>query len=513
MDSLTQAQRRRNMQAIKASGTDIEKTLRKALSKDGFRYRLNAKNIFGKPDLAFVREKVAVFCDSEFWHGKDWDKAKRRIGTNRKYWLPKIKNNILRDKKVNIGLRKQGWKVLRFWGKEISKDPEKCALKIKNMLAARKNITGKPTRRRATAMKFVERINTELVLPDSFDYKAIDLFAGCGGLSLGFESVGIRTEGYEMESDYAATYRKNLAGKCHCVRLDKTQKYPEVPLIIGGPPCQPFSVGGKQLGLKDSRDGFPVFIDAVEKVDPEIWIFENVRGLLYKNKRYLDEILAKLESLNYIIEHKLINVANYGVPQNRERLIVVGHRGNFHFPKPESRLVPVGEALEELAFSVPENAKFLTPSMDKYVAKYEKISKCINPRDLHLDRPARTLTCRNLAGATGDMHRIRLPDGRRRRITVREAARLQSFPDWFAFKGNETSQYYQVGNAVPPLFARALAKSVKAYLDSDIRYSSAEILRRRSAAQLSLFAAEKRRKGLRCKISSRKAKSLLRSKK
>jgi len=167
--------------------------------------------------------------------------------------------------------------------------------------------------------------------------------------------------------------------------------------------------------------------DAVEKTDPDIWVFENVRGLLYRNIDYFEEVLSKLKSLNYIVEYQLFNVVNFGVPQNRERLIVVGHRGDFHFPIESKRRVTAGEALEEMAFAVPDGAKFLTPSMDKYVANYEKASKCINPRDLYLDRPARTLTCRNLAGATGDMQRIRLPDGRRRRLTVREAARLQSF--------------------------------------------------------------------------------------
>lgn len=347
-------------------------------------------------------------------------------------------------------------------------------------------------------MTFNERINAQLVIPDTFEYEAIDLFAGCGGLSLGFESCGIRTTGYEMEADYAATYRTNLAGDCHCVRLDKNQAYPPVAVVIGGPPCQPFSVGGKQLGLEDSRDGFPIFIDAIEKTNPDIWIFENVRGLLYRNKPYFDKVLTKLKNMNYIVEYQLLKVVDFGVPQNRERLIVVGHRGDFHFPLAEKRKVAVGEALEEMAFSVPDDAKFLTPSMDKYIANYEKASKCANPRDLHLDRPARTLTCRNLAGATGDMQRLRLPDGRRRRITVREAARLQSFPDSFEFQGTENSQYYQIGNAVPPLFAHALAKSVKAYLQSGTRYSSAEILSRNLPKQFELFVFESTKRDLPC---------------
>jgi type II restriction enzyme len=124
--------------------------------------------------------------------------------------------------------------------------------------------------------------------------------------------------------------------------------------------------------------------------------------------------------------------------------------------------------------------------MDEYVAKYERASFCTRPRDLHPELPARTLTCRNLAGATGDMHRIRLPDGRRRRLFVHEAARLQSFPDWFRFCGGETSQFNQVGNAVAPLLAWHLAGSVKNYLATTKRLTSGEILYRNLPDQFAL---------------------------
>ena len=127
------------------------------------------------------------------------------------------------------------------------------------------------------------------------------------------------------------TYRRNLKGDCQQIMLTAETPFPKADVIIGGPPCQPFSVGGHQMGLKDSRDGFPIFISAVKRVQPEIWVFENVRGVLYSNRWYFDQILEALKAFNYVIEVRLINAVNHGVPQNRERVIVVGHRGEFQF--------------------------------------------------------------------------------------------------------------------------------------------------------------------------------------
>lgn len=325
--------------------------------------------------------------------------------------------------------------------------------------------------------KWINFINDLLKPPPAMRKEVVlDLFAGCGGLALGFESVGFKTIGYEIKPDCVDSYNTNLAGCCHKQHLCEETEFPSCDIIIGGPPCQPFSVGGHQLGLNDSRDGFPAFISAVNRLRPRLFLFENVRGILYKNRWYYEQIKERLESFGYIIEESLLNAVDYGVPQNRERVVVVGHRGSFSFPSACSRRVNAGEALGELANSAPPDSKWLTESMDKYIMKYEIASCCKVPRDLHLDRPSRTVTCRNLAGATGDMHRVRLADGRRRRISVREAARLQSFPDWFEFKGSELEQYNQVGNAVAPLFGRALALSVVNYLNNSKSYTEDEIL-------------------------------------
>jgi len=289
-----------------------------------------------------------------------------------------------------------------------------------------------------------------------------------------------------MDADACLSYRQNLHGICHQVLLTPQTEYPKADVIIGGPPCQPFSVGGHQLGLNDSRDGFPSFIAAIEKVNPDIWLFENVRGLLYSNRWYFDQIIERLKDFSYIIDFKILNAVEYGIPQNRERVIVVGHRGEFSFPKKETKRVSVQEALGDWLLQAPPESKFLSPSMDAYIAKYEKASCCKTPRDLHPHKPSRTLTCRNLAGATGDMQRIRLPDGRRRRILLREAARLQSFPDRYNFSGSEISRFNQVGNAVPPLLGWHLAQSIRKYLQSSKRYSPDEIRSKNTPDQYAL---------------------------
>jgi len=138
MDVHTKEQRSKNMQAIKSAGTKSEILLSKTLWKLGYRYRKNDKSIFGKPDLVFKRLKIAIFVDSEYFHGKDWKTEKYRIKSNREFWWKKIEGNIIRDKVVNDYLQNNGWTILRFWSKEIQKNLELCVelieqtLKVKN---------------------------------------------------------------------------------------------------------------------------------------------------------------------------------------------------------------------------------------------------------------------------------------------------------------------------------------------------------------------------------------------
>lgn len=137
MDKHSPEQRHKNMQAVKSKGSDIERMLCKELWSRGVHYRKNVKTILGKPDIAFKKKKVAVFCDSEFWHGYDWENRKNDIQTRRDFWLPKIERNIERDKEVTAALEADGWIVIRFWGKEIKTNTRACADIIVNALKGR----------------------------------------------------------------------------------------------------------------------------------------------------------------------------------------------------------------------------------------------------------------------------------------------------------------------------------------------------------------------------------------
>jgi DNA mismatch endonuclease Vsr len=138
MDTLTKEQRLKNMQAVKNKGSKIEIILGKGLWAKGLRYRKNDKTVFGKPDFIFKNIKVAIFCDSEFWHGKNWSKRKHEHKSNIDFWHKKISRNIQRDKEVNKKLNADGWLVLRFWGKEIEKNSLHCINKIKQTVQCRR---------------------------------------------------------------------------------------------------------------------------------------------------------------------------------------------------------------------------------------------------------------------------------------------------------------------------------------------------------------------------------------
>lgn len=140
MDDLTPEQRKKNMRAIRSKDTTIELALRKALWQRGIRYRKNYKGLIGKPDIVITKYRIAVFCDSDFWHGYDWENRKERIKSNQDYWIPKIERNMKRDREVTEALVEQGWIVLRFWEHTIRKELEECVNDIQEAVDVRKEL-------------------------------------------------------------------------------------------------------------------------------------------------------------------------------------------------------------------------------------------------------------------------------------------------------------------------------------------------------------------------------------
>ena len=140
MDRHTPEQRRRNMQAVKNKDSKIELLLRKELWERGIRYQKNRNDIFGKPDIVFKGKKVAVFCDSEYWHGYNWEERKKDFKSHQEFWIPKIERNMQRDIEVTQKLESDGWTVLRFWGNKIKKETQKCADIIEKAVKSNENI-------------------------------------------------------------------------------------------------------------------------------------------------------------------------------------------------------------------------------------------------------------------------------------------------------------------------------------------------------------------------------------
>lgn len=321
--------------------------------------------------------------------------------------------------------------------------------------------------------------------------KAIDLFCGAGGLSLGLKRAGWELMASVEYDHYAsATHRYNFPGgshlECDIRDIDWRSFSGKIDLVAGGPPCQPFSVSGKQRGQSDLRDMVPEFLRAVEELRPTAFMMENVKGLtLHRFKSYLTQTVTQFEKLGYSVTYKVLNAADFGVPQQRERVFVVGIKGGvFSFPEKthgtfSNPWVTVKEAIADAPQDEPNTAKVVyckNPVLRK--SPYAGLLLNGKGRPLNLNAPSLTIPASaggnrthliDPQGILIDYHSELMKGGNPRvgevhgcrRLTVRESARLQSFPDDFLFLGPKSKQYSQIGNAVPPLLAEAVARHIK----------------------------------------------------
>ena len=339
----------------------------------------------------------------------------------------------------------------------------------------------------------------------------IDLFCGCGGLSLGFEKAGINVlVGIDAWQDAITTFNynhKNSKGICADLstlepsEIEKELNGKSVDLIIGGPPCQGFSVAGKRI-VDDVRNKlYKNFVRFVEYYKPKAFMMENVPNILSIGGGIVrDSIVKDFSDLGYKVVYKVLTASNYGTPQNRRRAVFVGFKDGKEFIFPQQtveQLVTSYEALSDL----PENS--LEDGSDYPMTTncdYQKLMRCNSSKIYnhqiteHSDKTKEIIALvpdggnyKNLPPELQQTRKVHIAwtrlnsqkpsftidTGHRHHFhykwnripTVRESARIQSFPDDFIFLGTKTSQYKQVGNAVPPLIAEAIAKKLKETLD------------------------------------------------
>lgn len=337
--------------------------------------------------------------------------------------------------------------------------------------------------------------------------KIIDLFCGIGGLSLGFEQAGFEVvSAIDMWSDAIKTYNHNRTDKVAKVEtveqfneedLPKLVKEHHITGIIGGPPCQGFSTVGKRE-IDDPRNQMYLeFYKAVKTAMPDFFVIENVRGMLTLNKgAFVNDLIERFgeNGLGYTINYKLVNAADYGVPQNRYRVFYVGIKGKrFEFPEALPTQLTAKDGIGDLENST--NEQYGSAAQNEY----QKLMRgeCLHPinQDYTAHSPQTIATISmipdggNIKSLPPEYWQIRkynkafermgtfkpsntIDTGHRnyfhysepRIPTVRESARIQSFPDCFEILGTRGSQYKQVGNAVPPMLAKVIAEEIKKQL-------------------------------------------------
>jgi len=348
---------------------------------------------------------------------------------------------------------------------------------------------------------FNSKWDDEISIKPKRKFKLVELFAGAGGLALGMEKAGFKSVLLNEFDKHACNTLRNNRPKWNVVEgdisdVDFTEYKDKVDILSGGFPCQAFSYAGKKLGFEDTRGTlFFEFARAVKETNPKVIVAENVRGLLkHENGQTLDAIKNVIDELGYeLVEPRVLKAVFYQVPQKRERLLLVGIRKDlaplvqFKWPSPYKRIMTMRDALKKGALydkDVPKSAGQKYPARkteildqvpqggywrdlpDDLQREYMKKSYFLGggktgmARRLSWDEPSLTLTCAPAQKQTERCH-----PKETRPLTVREYARVQTFPDDWSFSGPLTAQYKQIGNAVPVNLAYAVGRSLVALLN------------------------------------------------
>ena len=329
----------------------------------------------------------------------------------------------------------------------------------------------------------------------------IDLFSGAGGMSLGLDQAGFNNIfSVDIEPSFCETYKTNFP-KHNLIQKDISKLSNEeikalignqiIDVIVGGPPCQGFSMAGN-IGRKfidDSRNQlFREFARIVEIVQPSYFVMENVARLFTHNKgETKKEIIELFKKMNYNVDCKVVNTADFGIPQVRNRVLFIGNRisNNIVFPtKTVDKPISIKEAIDKLPklksgekskipnhISMKHSEQMLEKM--KYVSdggNRNEIPELIRPKSGDVRKYIRYKSTEPAVCVTGDMRKI-FHYSQNRALTVRELATLQTFPLDFIFKGSTISQQQQVGNSVPPILAKEIALTIKKMMKNDEQIS------------------------------------------
>jgi DNA (cytosine-5)-methyltransferase 1 len=484
MDKHTKEQRSRNMKAVKSKGSKMETILINALLDKGLIFDTYLPSIEGKPDIVFLDKKVVVFCDSEFFHGKDWEIKKNEIKSHQDFWLSKIERNIERDKQVDEVLQKQGYKVIRFWENEIIKNTDTCVEKIIRMLINKYEITENETITVSDPL-IQEVIQFEKVpfpAPKNPKFKFIDLFAGIGGFRIAFQNLGGECVfSSEIDTYAQKSYQANFGEISHgdITKIDE-KNIPDHDILTGGFPCQAFSIAGRRGGFEDTRG--TLFFDVariIKEKSPKAFFLENVKGLISHNKgKTLETILNVLRNeLDYFVPNpQVMNAKNFGVPQNRERIFIVGFRKDqnvtdFEYPEPTNNTI----IFEDVREKHPVSSKYYLSSqylntLKAHRTRHESKGNGFGYIIIPNDGIANAIVVGGMGKEKNLVYDDRITDFTPqtkikseinkeyiRRMTPREWARLQGFPDKFKIIVADVQAYKQFGNsvAVPAIQATA----------------------------------------------------------
>lgn len=326
--------------------------------------------------------------------------------------------------------------------------------------------------------------------------KIISLFAGCGGLDLGFKQAGFEIPvANEYDKSIFETFEKNFPKtnliKKSIAKLEIKELPKNIDGIVGGPPCQSWSEAGKQLGINDDRGKlFHEYIRILEGVKPKFFLAENVSGILHKkHHEAFSNILNKFSELGYDVKYQLLDAVDYGVPQNRKRVIIIGFKKtlkiNFQFPSNRlfKKQKTLQDAIGDINFAIPakkdnktngiltksnqiQNNEYMTGAFSSIYMSRNRVRGWNEPSftiqaggrhaPIHPDAP------KMIKVGKDEMKFDEKHSKKYRRLSVRECARIQTFPDSFNFHYSSIADGYKmIGNAVPVKLANVLAKEIK----------------------------------------------------